>query len=103
MYAILFDIDVSVLKQNYGESYPKAYDDIKELLKNYDFYQEQKGVYFSKTASKQETDNAIEALSKKDWFLLSVKKVQTFKIEDWNDFTPTIQEKMREVVFKISR
>lgn len=103
MYAILFDIDISVLKQNYGKSYPKADEDIKEILKDYDFYQEQEGVYFSKTASKQETINAIEALSQKDWFLLSVEKVQTFKIEEWEDFSPQIDKKKREVVFQISR
>lgn len=103
MYAILFDIDISVLEQNYGKSYTQAFCEIEKLLENYNFYKEQEGVYFSKVASKKETINVIEALSKKDWFLLSVKKVQTFKIEDWNDFTPLIKEKMRELVFQTSR
>lgn len=103
MYAILFDIDISVLEQNYGKSYTQAFCEIEKLLEDYNFYKIQEGVYFSKIASKKETINVIEALSKKDWFLLSVKKVQTFKIEDWNDFTPLIKEKMRELVFQTSR
>ncbi|MFK8271035.1 hypothetical protein [Capnocytophaga stomatis] len=103
MYAILFDIEPSVAEQNCGVPYNQVSDKITELLQGYDFVQEQEGVYFSKTASKQETINAIEALSQKDWFLLSVKKVQTFKIENWNDFTPQIDKKMQEIVFQISR
>ncbi|MDO5105306.1 hypothetical protein [Capnocytophaga sp.] len=103
MYAILFEIEPSVAAQNCGVPYNQVSDKITELLQGYDFIREQEGVYLSKTASKQQAIAAIEALSNRDWFLLSVVKIQLFKIEEWEDFSPKMDKKMQELLFRISK
>ncbi|MGV4509057.1 virulence protein, partial [Ornithobacterium rhinotracheale] len=50
MFAITFDMEISSLKEYYGEPYHKAYYDIRKLLKNYGFKWTQGSVYLSRTA-----------------------------------------------------
>ena len=38
MYAIVFDITISELKVHYGEQYHSAYTEIKNVMKENDFY-----------------------------------------------------------------
>ncbi|MRJ11622.1 virulence protein [Ornithobacterium rhinotracheale] len=93
MFAITFDMEVSALKEYYGEPYHKAYYDIRKLLKNYGFKWTQGSVYLSRTASMADLFDAIDALTDLDWFSLSVRDIQGFKVEDWSDFTNRAKRK----------
>ena len=92
MFAIAFDMVVADLKEHYGEPYNNAYFEIKNVLREYEFFNTQGSVYLSKTGDMANLYRAIEALKKIDWFKKSVRDIRAFKVEDWSDFTAVIKE-----------
>lgn len=92
MFAIAFDMVVADLKEHYGEPYNNAYFEIKNILREYEFFNTQGSVYLSKTGDMANLYRAIEALKKIDWFKKSVRDIRAFKVEDWSDFTAVIKE-----------
>lgn len=92
MFAIAFDMVVADLKEHYGEPYNNAYFEIKNVLREYEFFNTQGSVYLSKTGDMANLYRAIEALKKIDWFKKSVRDIRAFKVEDWSDFTAVVKE-----------
>ena len=93
MYAIAFDMLVSDLREHYGEPYNNAYFEIKNVLREYSFYNTQGSVYLTEKNDKANLYRAIEALKKVDWFRKSVRDIRAFRVEDWSDFTTVIKDK----------
>ena len=93
MYAVSFDMDISKLKQHYGEPYNRAYDEIRILMHNCGFDWTQGSVYISNSIENNLTQvyKLINNLSKIDWFKQSVRDIRTFKVEDWSDFTDIVK------------
>lgn len=100
MYAITFDMNIELLRLNYGNSYNNAYDEIEEVLRNNGFIKHQRNIYFGDT-----TVNAVSCvivtikLSKLfPWFVSSIKNINMLRIEELNDLMPAIrqEEKMNK-------
>ena len=66
MYAIAFDMVIQDLKEYYGEPYNNAYFEIKNVLREYDFYNTQGSVYLTEKNDMANLYRAIEALKKID-------------------------------------
>lgn len=92
MYAIAFDMIIQDLKEYYGEPYNNAYFEIKNVLREYDFYNTQGSVYLTEKNDMANLYRAIEALKKIDWFKKSVRDLRAFRVEDWSDFTSVVKE-----------
>jgi virulence-associated protein VapD len=92
MYAIAFDMVTTDLKEHYGEPYNNAYFEIKNVLREYEFYNTQGSVYLTQKTDMANLYRAIEALKKIDWFRKSVRDIRAFRVEDWSDFTAVIKE-----------
>ena len=66
MYAIVFDMVISDLKEHYGEKYHSAYTEIKNTLSDNEFY----WIQGSTSVTKKNLDAvylAINSLSKISW------------------------------------
>jgi virulence-associated protein VapD len=89
MYALAFDMEIAKLKENYGEPYNLAYDEIRKTLDNLGFSWVQGSLYLARSDMNSLTAvyKAIETLKKIDWFKKSVRDIRAFKIEDWSDLT----------------
>jgi virulence-associated protein VapD len=87
MYAIAFDLVIADLKKNYGESYHKAYFEIKIMLRQYGFYNAQGSVYLTENSNLANLYRTIDALKGIEWFKNSVRDIRVFRIEEWSDFT----------------
>ena len=92
MYAIAFDMVIADLKEYYGEPYNNAYFEIKNILREYEFYNTQGSVYLTQKNDMANLYRAIEALKKVDWFKKSVRDIRAFRVEDWSDFTAVIKD-----------
>lgn len=92
MFAIAFDMVVSDLKENYGESYNNAYYDIGKVLRKYGFDNAQGSVYLTQNNDMANLYRAIEALKSIDWFRNSVRDIRAFRVEDWSNFTSLFKE-----------
>lgn len=95
MYAISFDMEVAKLKENYGEPYNKAYDEIRLMLDSLGFEWTQGSLYIAKIESNTLTTvyKAINKLSSIKWFSQSVRDIRAFKVEDWSDFSEIVKNK----------
>ena len=93
LYAIAFDLKIDDLKNNCGEPYNKAYDEIRQELESLGFERTQESVYMSNTSENSLTHvyKAINVLSKITWFKKSVRDIRAFKVEDWSDFTDIVK------------
>jgi virulence-associated protein VapD len=93
MHAITIDLKIEDLKENYGEPYNKAYDEIRQELEQLGFAWTQGSVYMSTGTASTLTAvyKAINRLSKIEWFKLSVRDIRAFKVEDWSDFTDIVK------------
>jgi len=94
MFAIAFDMEISKLKEIYGEPYNPAYDEIKLKMKELGFDWVQGSLYLSRSAQNSLTQvyKAINKLKQIPWFKKSVRDVRAFKIEDWSDFTEILKD-----------
>lgn len=93
MYAIAFDLRVDSLRQEYGDPYNRAYDEIRQELESVGFEWTQGSVYISKSEKDSLTTvyRAINRLSNISWFRASVRDIRAFKVEDWSDFTDIVR------------
>lgn len=94
MYAIAFDMDTELLRQNYGDPYNNAYGEIRSVLKKHGFNWQQGSVYFG-----AETVNAvtcvlaaIDLAATLPWFAASVRDIRMLRIEELNDLMPAVQQ-----------
>ena len=94
MYAISFDMEVSKLKEHYGEPYNKAYDEIRAMMFDLNFDWAQGSLYLSNNHKDSLTSvyKVIKKLSDIKWFKNSVRDIRAFKVEDWSDFTDIVRE-----------
>mgnify|MGYP000881999015 CR=1 FL=1 len=93
MYAVSFDMEISKLKEHYGEPYNRAYDEIRALMHEFGFDWTQGSLYISNDQENNLTKvyKMINQLSKINWFKQSVRDIRTFKVEDWSDFTDIVK------------
>ncbi len=93
MYALAFDLKIEDLKNYYGEPYNKAYDELRQELEDLGFNWTQGSLYINSSKENTLTTvyNAINRLSKIEWFKKSVRDIRAFKVEDWSDFTDIIK------------
>lgn len=93
MYAIAFDLKIDDLKREYEEPYNRAYDEIRQELESIGFEWTQGNMYINPSNENSLTTvyQAINRLSKIDWFKKSVRYIRAFKIEDWSDFTEIVK------------
>lgn len=94
MYGIVFDLEIDVLKRWYGDSYNRAFDEIRHELEQLGFEWTQGSVYIINSAEDNLTRvyRAINRLSKINWFKESVRDIRAFKVEAWSDFTEIVKE-----------
>lgn len=94
MYAIAFDMDVSKLKEHFGEPYNPAYDEIRKTMQSLGFEWVQGSIYRMTDTENGLTKvyTAINTLQSIGWFRPSVRDIRAFKIEDWSDFTPLFRK-----------
>lgn len=92
MFAISFDMLISDLKANYGETYNNAYYEIATTLEKQGFYRGQASLYLSTNNDMSNLLRAMNALKNIEWFRSSVWDIRVFRIEDWSDFTQFIKE-----------
>ena len=91
MYAITFDLQVSVLEEHYGTPYNKAYYEVRRILRTDGFEWIQGSTYMTRDNDMAKLVKAIMDLSKIDWFKKSVRDIRGFKVEDWSDFTSLVK------------
>ena len=91
MYALSFDMNISDLKENYGEIYNNAYYEIKTLLIRDGFEWIQGSTYLTKSDNLTNLTRAIMDLAKIDWFKKSVRDIRGCRVEDWSDFTDLVK------------
>ncbi|NWO19935.1 virulence associated protein VapD [Leptotrichia sp. oral taxon 223] len=94
MYAIAFDLKIDDLKKNYGDSYNRAYDEIRQELEILGSEWTQGSLYVNSTEKNTlaEVYKAITKLKSIEWFKNSVRDIKAFKVEDWSDFTAIVKE-----------
>jgi virulence-associated protein VapD len=88
MYAIVFDLDTSVLEETYPNiSWRNAYTDMRQYLTSRGFEWKQGSTYFGdETIDAVRCVRTVQKLSKKfDWFKPSVKDIRMLRIEENND------------------
>ena len=93
MYAIAFDLCIDDLKREYGEKYHSAYYEIKQLLREFDFYNIQGSVYQSPNATLVDLYDAIDSLRDIPWFPLSCRDIRAYRVEEWSDFTDSVKRR----------
>lgn len=88
MYAIVFDLDQSVLEELYhGNNKNNAYADIRRFLVSRGFTWMQGSTYFGdETVDAVKCVTAVQKLSRKyDWFKSAVRDIRMLRIEENND------------------
>jgi virulence-associated protein VapD len=78
MFAISFDMIISDLKSNYGESYNNAYFEISNILENFGFFRAQGSVYLTENNDIVNVTRAMIALKNIDWFRKSVRDIRAY-------------------------
>ena len=93
LYAIAFDMDIESLREQYGDPYNNAYQEIRKILLKHGFTWQQGSVCFG-----DERINAVTCvLAAQDlarslpWFAGSVRDVRMLRIEEMNDLMPAVQ------------
>ena len=94
MYAIAFDIDVELLRTNYGDPYNNAYIEIRKVLQKHGFNWQQGSVYFGGENINAVTCvlAAIDVANQLPWFSASVRDIRMLRIEELNDLMPAVQQ-----------
>ena len=92
MYAITFDLEIAVLKEEYGDLYNNAYFEIRQELGELGFDWTQGSVsLYAGEGGLAAVYRAINKLSNIPWFKNSVRDIRAFKVEDWSDFTEVVK------------
>jgi virulence-associated protein VapD len=93
MYAIVFDLDVSMLEKMYpNPSWRNAYRDVGELLRRKGFERQQGSTYFGGDATTAvDCVLAVQELGRTySWFAPSVTDIRMLRIEENNDLSPAL-------------
>ncbi|MBQ6964794.1 MAG: virulence protein [Bacteroidaceae bacterium] len=91
MFAISFDLTVSILEEVYGTPYNNAYYEVKSLLKADGFEWIQGSTYLTPSNDLSTVLRAIMHLKQIDWFVKSVRDIRGYRVEDWSDFTDLVK------------
>lgn len=96
MFAISFDMKIGDLKKHYGDPCNKAYEDIRQTLKKYDFFWVQGSTYLTRNEDLSNMYDAISELSDLKWFCESVRDILGYKVENWSNFTASVKRKLKK-------
>ena len=91
MFALSFDMEISLLKENYGEQYNNAYYEIRKMLINDGFEWIQGSTYLTRSNNLINLTQAIIHLARIDWFRKSVRDIRGYRVEDWSNFTDLVK------------
>ena len=91
MFAITFDLVVADTETHHPKGVTAAYAEIASTLRRFQFERIQGSVYVTEKNDMANLFAALLALKALPWFLLSVRDIRGFKIENWSDFTPIIK------------
>jgi virulence-associated protein VapD len=94
VYAIAFDMDIELLRSNYGDPYNNAYLEIRRVLARHGFTWQQGSVYFGNEAVTAVTCvlAAMDLSRSLPWFAGSVRDIRMMRIEELNDLMPAVQQ-----------
>jgi virulence-associated protein VapD len=97
MYAIAFDLDTAALEEHHpatGDSWKKAYREIKDGLEGHGFEPQQGSVYFGDESVTSVTCVlAVQDLANKfPWFAECVRDIRMLRIEEHNDLSVAIPQ-----------
>jgi virulence-associated protein VapD len=93
MFAIVFDLDTSVLRDTYpNSSWNNAYSDIRKVLEDRGFEWQQGSTYFGGDGvTAVDCVLAVQVLRREyPWFKPSVRDIRMLRIEDNNDLMPAL-------------
>lgn len=99
MYAITFDLDTEMLRENYhNDSHNSAYADIRKVMIENGFEWKQGSVYFGGNNVDAVTCvMVVQELTRNfDWFEPSVRDIRMLRIEENNDLSPAISKRPRK-------
>jgi virulence-associated protein VapD len=93
VYAIAFDMDIDLLRINYGDPYNNAYLEIRRILESHHFQWQQGSVYFGDGTVTAATVMVavIDLTTQLPWFAASVRDIRMLRIEELNDLMPVVQ------------
>jgi virulence-associated protein VapD len=95
VYAIAFDLQVEILKKEYGDaSYSSGYRDVRKILEEEGFTWVQGSVHFgSKTTSPVDCVLTVQRLARElPWFSDAVRDIRMLRIEEENDLRPALPQ-----------
>ena len=94
MYAILFELNVESLRENYGDPCNNAYIEIRRVLQRHGFNWQQGSVYFGGDSINAVICvlAAIDLARELPWFSASVCDIWMLRVEELNDLMPAIQQ-----------
>jgi virulence-associated protein VapD len=94
MYAVAFDMDIELLRTNYGDPYNNAYVEIRKVLQGHGFTWQQGSVYFGGEKINAVTCvlAVIDVAAQLQWFAASVRDIRMLRIEELNDLMPAVQQ-----------
>lgn len=94
MYAIVFDLDVSMLERMYpNPSWRNAYRDVGDILNKRGFERQQGSTYFGgDSTTAVDCVLAVQELNRTySWFSSSVTDIRMLRIEENNDLSPALR------------
>jgi virulence-associated protein VapD len=94
MYAIVFDLDVSMLEQMYpNPSWRNADRDVGDILNKRGFERQQRSTYFgNENISAVDCVLAVQELNRTySWFSPAVSDIRMLRIEENNDLSPALR------------
>ncbi len=98
MYGLVFYLNKSILKAEYGENHHDAYEEVRDILRHYGFHWLSNSFYFSRSLNSiLKIYQAVKALKELPWFVSSLVSIHVFKMEDMSDFTEYLKDKMKKV------
>ena len=87
MFAVAFDLSISLARKNHPKGVPQAYAEIGKLLAGFGFTWAQGSVYLTENEDLVNLMLAMTALKALPWFTASVRDIRAFRVEQWSDFT----------------
>lgn len=93
MYAICFDLTTEALETYYpGADTRNAYGDIRRVLEELGFWNQQGSVYFSRHKDPVAVWKAVDALQTRyDWFAKVVRDLKMLRIDEHSDLMPLLR------------
>ena len=92
MFAIAFDLVVADTLRHHPQGVTKAYADVEKSLLRFGFSRAQGIVYIIQDEDLANLLQAMNALKALPWFPRVVRDIRAFRVEQWSDFTPFMQQ-----------